>query len=170
MIVLFKGSRGKSKTLSMIKEGLKYLNSGWVVYTNLNKTRFKKIDSDYILNLSTKSTLFNAVLCIDEIELFFDSRDWNSQKSKIFSRFLQQIRKRNIIILCTAQFYNLIDIRLRQQIDYLVLCDYDKIKKISTNLFLDVTSYESGKIPRFVKIKYNAEPFFSEYDTLELIS
>lgn len=170
MIVLFRGSRGTGKTLSMVKRGLEFLKEGWAVYTNLSKTRFIHIDSDFILNLNYRSKIQNVVLCIDEIELFFDAREWNQQKSKQFSKFLQQLRKRNIIILCTAQFTNLIDIRLRQQIDFLCICKYDKENKKEYNTFIDLTSSESSKIPLIVTSYWYAEPIFKEYDTLELIN
>lgn len=170
-IVLYRGARGQSKSLSMTKDALKYMKNGWKVYTNLEGTPFINIDSDFILELSGDSKLFNCVLVIDEIELFFDSRDWNKKEAKRFSRFLQQIRKRNVHILCTAQFTNLIDIRLRQQIDTLVICSYDKESMISRCLYIDLTSLESNLLkPDAFEIVYKAEPIFSCYDTHHLIN
>lgn len=160
-----------SKTLTMVKDSLKYKSKGWKVYTNLEKTPFENITSDYILSLSGLSDLKNCVLLIDEIELFFDSRDWNKKESKSFSRFLQQIRKRNVIILCSSQFSNLIDIRLRQQIDTLVICSYDKKTMISNCLYIDLTSLESNpNNPNSFTIKYYAFPIFGLYDTYQLIN
>lgn len=169
-IVLYRGAKGKSKTLTMVKDALKYKKSGWLVYTNLTKSPFKLVSSEFILTLSGDSSLKNCVLCIDEIELFFDSRDWNRKESKSFGRFLQQIRKRNVIILCTSQFTNLIEIRLRQQIDILVVCEYNRKSNVSTCIYIDLTSVESDPYNlKSFSISYFAPPLFGLYDTNELI-
>lgn len=170
-IVLYRGSRGRGKTLTMVKDSLKYQKEGWKIYTNLEGTPHQQIDSEFILTLSGDSMLKDSVLLIDEIELFFDSRQWKNSQAISFSKFLQQIRKRNIVILCTAQFTNLIDIRLRQQIDWVVTCDYDKANNICSGVYIDLTSFESNPYnPNSFKIKYYAVPIFKFYNTEQLIS
>eukprot|EP00919_Chromeraceae_sp_WS-2016_P079055 GHVR01187238.1.p1 GENE.GHVR01187238.1~~GHVR01187238.1.p1 ORF type:complete len:170 (-),score=3.04 GHVR01187238.1:145-654(-) len=167
-ITLYRGARGNGKTLTMVKDGYKYLKKGWPVYTNLSKTPFKEVSADFIINLDGDSMLKNCVLLIDEIEFFFDSREWNKSESKNFGRFLQQIRKRNVVILCTAQYSNLIDIRLRQQIDCVVICAFDF--PFATGNYIDLTSFESSpNKPLSFKIKYYAPPIFKLYDTFQLI-
>lgn len=168
MITLYKGARGMSKTLTMVKDGLKYLNEGWEVLTNLENSPFKQITSEYILSIDGGSNLFNTVLVIDEIELFFDSRDWTKKQNSSFARFLQQIRKRNVHILATAQFSDLIEKRLRQQIDFVVQCSYDKNTQISTGLYVDLTGLESGSLESFT-ITFYAPPIFSMYNTNQII-
>lgn len=169
-IVLYRGARGTGKTLTMVKDALKYSLKGWNIYTNLDGTPFKNVTSEFILSLSGLSSLKNCVLAIDEIELFFDSRDWNKKESKSFSRFLQQIRKRNVVILCTSQFTNLIDIRLRQQIDTLCICSFDRITSISTCEYVDLTSLESNSLkPDVFSVQYYSKPLFNLYDTYQLI-
>lgn len=169
-IVLFRGARGTGKTLTMVKTAFEYQKAGWKVVTNLYGTPFKYVTSDFILSLSGTSELKNCVLAIDEIELFFDSREWNKKESRLFSRFLQQIRKRNIVILCTAQFTNLIDIRLRQQIDTLAICSFDKQELLASCNYIDLTSIESDPHnPKMHCIEYYAEPLFSHYNTYQII-
>lgn len=168
MITLYKGARGQSKTLTMVKDGLKYKRNGWKVFTNLENTPFELISSDYILSLSGNSDLFNVVLLIDEIELFFDSREWTKKESSNFGRFLQQIRKRNVPLLCTAQFTDLIEKRLRQQIDMVCQCSYNKKTCISRCFYVDLTSLESGKLNYF-SVFYYAPPIFRLYNTSQLI-
>lgn len=167
-IALFRGARGKSKTLTMVKEGLKYQRLGWDVLTNLSETPFKQVTAEFILSLNGDSMLKNTVLLIDEIEFFFDAREWNKAESKNFGRFLQQIRKRNCKILCTAQYSNLIDVRLRQQIDVVVICDFKY--PYSTGLYIDLTSFESNpNNPLTFRSTYYAIPIFNKYDTHQLI-
>lgn len=169
-IVLFRGSRGTGKTLTMVKTALEYHKLGWKVFTNLSQTPFYSITSEFILDLSGKSQLRDCVLAIDEIELFFDSREWNKKESRYFSRFLQQIRKRNVVILCTSQFTNLIDIRLRQQIDTLGICSFDKVNSLSFCTFVDLTSIETNPFnPKMHSIEYYAEPIFHCYNTSQII-
>lgn len=167
-IVLYRGGRGKGKTLTMTKDALKYKKNGWTILTNLENTPFKKITSDFILSIDGESKLYNVVLAIDEIELFFDSREWNNKTSKAFGRFLQQIRKRNIPILCTCQFTDLIEKRLRQQIDIVVQCNHDKKTSLSNNIYVDLTSIESGELTIFTS-KYYAKPIFNLYNTHQII-
>lgn len=170
MIILYKGARGMSKTLTMVKDGLKYKKNGWRVLTNLEDSPFETITSEFVLSLSSSSTLYNTALLIDEIELFFDSRDWNRRQSRDFGRFLQQIRKRNVPILCTAQFTDLIEKRLRQQIDMAVQCSYNKRTCISSCVYIDLTFTESTGVPSTFQVTYYAPPIFSLYNTNQIIN
>lgn len=170
MITLYRGARGQGKTLTMTKDALKYHRAGWKVYTNLEETEFENVTSEFIFSLSGDSELRNCVLVIDEIELFFDSRDWKKTEARFFSRFLQQIRKRNVLILCTAQFTNLIDVRLRQQIDSLCICSYCKQDEYCTCFYVDLTSIESNpNNPNCFEITYYAPPIFKYYNTHQLL-
>lgn len=154
----------------MTKDALKYHQNGWKIYTNLEGTPFKQVTSEFILSLDGISEIKNCVIAIDEIELFFDSRDWNKKESKTFSRFLQQIRKRNVVILCTAQFTNLIDIRLRQQIDTLAVCSFDKKLLVAHVHYIDLTSLETNPDkPDCYSIKYYTPPIFEYYNTHQMI-
>lgn len=167
-IALYRGARGTGKSLTMTKDGYKYFMNGWPVYTNLSETPFHQVTADFILSLSGDSMLKNCVLLIDEIEFFFDSREWNKAEARNFGRFLQQIRKRNVIILCTAQYSNLIDIRLRQQIDVVVICSFEY--PFCFGHYIDLTSFESNPTrPLSFKIKYYAPPIFKLYNTHEII-
>lgn len=170
MITLYKGSRGKGKTLTMVKDALKYHQRGFRVLSNLSLTFAEKVTSEYLLGLDRTSQLYNCVLVIDEIEVFFDSRSWKKEENKKFSNFLQQIRKRNVFILCTAQYTNLIDIRLRQQIDTLAMPFFDKNSLFCKCIYVDITSFESSRIPKSVQSLYYAKPIFQLYDTTEMIS
>lgn len=172
MIILYRGSRGKGKTLTMVKDAYNFYKAGFRVFGNLKLGFGKLITSDEVVSLDHASDLKNCVLVVDEIELFFDSRNFGKTQNKTFSHFLQQIRKRNIVILCTAQYVNLIDLRIRQQLDIVVYPRFDKKTKFCSVNYFDLTKIEDC----FTEVKlnptylvYDASKIFPLYDTYELL-
>lgn len=175
MIHIYRGPRGSGKTLSMVKDALRCYNKGFKIYSNISSLKFGQyITSDFILSLNRSSKLKNCVLVIDEIELFFDSREFSQTQNKQFSRFLQQIRKRNIHILCTCQYISLIDIRIRQQLDSISYPYYDKNNGFCKVYYYNLTKLEGLNGENGPKLTpslavFDAKPLFKLYDTLELL-
>jgi len=172
MIVLYKGARGRGKTLTMVKDAFRFFENKYKIYANFHLAFGEFISSEEVLNLSRNSELRDCVLVIDEIELFFDSRNFNKGESKTFSNFLQQIRKRNMIILCTTQYTNLIDLRIRQQIDLICYPDFDKKTGFCSCNYFDLTKIEDDQKRVNISpclVVYNAKPIFQLYDTYELL-
>lgn len=174
LIVFYKGQRGCGKTLTMIKDGYNYWKLGYKILRNFKCKFGKYIDNETILTLNKLSNINNCVLMIDEIQIFFDSRSSMRKSSIGFSNFIQQIRKRNIILLCTAQYTNTTDLRLRQHIDIMAYPKFKKSYNVCKVTYIDLTSLEDeilGRIKalRFREIVYNAKPLFKYYDTKELI-
>lgn len=176
MIILYKGRRGAGKTLSMVKDGLQYHGEGLKVYSNSFCPFAKDISNDKILNLDKFSKIKNCVLMVDEIQIFFDARRSTTKENVKFSNFIQQIRKRNIILLATTQFANTIDLRFRQHVDIIALPNFIKELEVCEIVYVDVTSTEDIfstegiKEPRLVKMVYDAKPIFKLYQTEQLIS
>lgn len=173
MIILYRGSRGKGKTLTMVKDALKFYQLGYDVYSNLNLKFGMYIPSSDVIGLDNFSNLKNCVLVIDEIELFFDSRMFKNKDNINFSKFLQQIRKRNIIILCTAQYVNLIDLRIRQQLDIVAYPRFNKKNNLCSVQYFNLTQiednfYNNQLFPSF--IVYDCLPVFHLYNTYEMLS
>lgn len=172
MIVLYKGRRGSGKTLTMTKDGLQYLKDNYSILRNFNCKFGKFISDKQILSLNKDSNIKDCVLMIDEMQIFFDSRRSMKKTSIEFSNFIQQIRKRNIILLCTTQYSNTIDMRLRQHIDILALPHFIKSINVCEVVYIDATSSEDileNKQPRMVKMVYDAMPIFKLFDTSEMI-
>jgi len=177
MICLYKGARGKGKTLTMVRDAYKFYLKGYNVLTNIEMSFGKTISNDDILKLDKNSEIFNAVLIIDEIQIFFDSRRHARKENLNFSNFIQQIRKRNIHILCTTQYSNTIDLRLRQHLDILALPDFIKELNVCAVKYIDLTSLENdvfqnmnlGQEIKEVKIVYDATPIFKMYNTGEMV-
>lgn len=178
MIVLYKGARGRGKTLTMVKDGLGYYQEGYRVLRNFECSFGDYIDNEEILELSKDSNLNNCVMMIDEVQIFFDNRRSMTKQNITFSNFVQQIRKRNIIILCTTQYSNTIDIRLRQHLDIIVFPNFIKNKNVCVATYMDLTRLQDNDAllgnmqevrPMLAKIVFNAVPIFKVYNTAEMI-
>lgn len=174
MIVLYRGARGRGKTLSMVKDAYKFYTLGYKILSNFMLKFGERITSEQLLALNRDSNLFDCVLVIDEAQLFFDSRNFGKESNKTFSNFIQQIRKRNIFILFTTQYANTVDLRLRQHIDVVAYPYYDKLTGIclvnyyDLSLLEDMDYVELGELDP-VSIVYDAKPLFSMYDTREML-
>ena len=102
------------------------------------------------------------------MQLFFDSRLWKNNIE--FSHFIQQIRKRNIVILGTTQYIDTLDKRIRQNSDVLIKPRFIKEVDECINSVFDITSLEDNDIPKKFKIKFNAKKIYSLYDTSEILT
>lgn len=177
LIVMYVGSRGCGKTLTMLKDGLQYYNSGIKIYRNYPAKFGTYISEEDILKLSAKSELYNCVIMIDEIQIFFDSRRGMSKKNLNFSYFIQQIRKRNIKVLATTQFSNTVDKRFKQHVDIQARPRYFKqfSKPVVEVTYTDVTSTEDNlfnEAPSLIQQRvtvYDPTPLFNLYNTTDLI-
>lgn len=177
IIMLFKGSRGKGKTLTMVKDAYKAKIKGKQVIANF-KVSFadRIITNEEVLNLDKNSNIFNSCILIDEAGIFFDARSGMKAENKKFSFFIQQARKKNNDIYFCTQYANLIDLRIRQQLDYVVYPNYIDSLKVCEVIYMDATRLEDSALmgqellPSTVKIVYDARQVFDMYDTTEVIA
>lgn len=169
MIILYVGHVGSGKTLTMIKDALIYHNQGRKIYRNFKGCKFGSyISNKKITNLNKHSDVRDCVLLIDETQINFDSRMHYSPSNKNFSNFIQQIRKRRIILLLATQFANTIDLRIRQHVNYLVYPKYFEDLQVCQVTYLDMMSIDNlSDNPAQAMTVYEAEPLFSVFDTYE---
>jgi hypothetical protein len=171
MIVLYTGRRGAGKTLTMVKDAYKYKEKGYKIYSNIELNFSEFMENEDIINIQ-KTDIEDAVLVIDEIQLLLDSRRSSRKGNLDFSYFIQQIRKRRIIILCTTQFSGTVDLRLRQHVDVVARPKYDKELKVCEVTYIDMTAMNDNmfindvdfQMP-VISIVYDAELIFNLYDT-----
>lgn len=173
-VLLYKGRRGSGKTLSMVKDGYQYLQEGYKVLRNFSCSFGEHISEEEILNLDKRSVIKDCVLMIDEIQIFFDSRRSMKKENTSFSNFIQQIRKRNITLLCTTQYSNTIDLRLRQHIDIMAYPNFKEKYDVCEVVYLDLTALEDSLFnedneSNYLKLIYNAIPVYSLFKTEEMI-
>lgn len=171
MIILYKGSRGKGKTLTLVKDAYIFYKLGYRVISNFYVKFAENIDNEEILKLNRESKIRDCVLAIDEAQLFFDSRNFSRKENKDFSNFVQQIRKRNIIILFTTQYVNTVDLRLRQHIDVVAYPKYDEEKKLCVVKYYDITKLEDEENENMIptSVVFKPERIFNMYNTYEML-
>lgn len=172
MIVLYKGARGKGKTLTMVKDAYQYYLNGFRILANFKIKFGEYISKEELLNLNKESELVNCVLVIDELQLYIDSRNFGNKGNKDFSYFIQQIRKRNIHILATTQYVNTVELRFRQHIDIVCYPNFDKDRLLCRCYYFDISLLEDDleevKITP-VMVVFNAKQIFPLYDTNEML-
>ena len=175
------GRQGSGKTLFMVKlliDNLKYKSK---IFSNIN---LYNIDRDYTkISLSTREetvtdvplmldmldddiNVFNdSIIFLDEIHKDLDSRDFWSESSRKVQGFFSQLRKRNCLVLATAQYFGLIDNRVRKQ-----CFNVFDMRKISNEMFNVVVSEVDGYYYRPI-INYDVKlsDYFKYYDTNEIV-
>jgi len=192
IIGIFLGEQNSGKTLSMSYYANRYKRNGYRIFSNYNlKFKHKKLTKEIIENYTKSRKQFTkAVFCIDEIYLFFDSRNFGSKGNKIFSYFVTQSSKNDVHIFGTAQFFNTIEKRLRNNCTFKCFCNR-YYKDIENNTFTPITKKVrfienqnilyiknsfliktiSGLNETIRQINYfiRAKPIFKMFDTKELI-
>ncbi len=175
------GRQGSGKTLFMIKlliDNLKYKSK---IFSNIN---LYNIDRDYTkISLSTREdtitdvplmldmldddiNIFNdSIIFLDEIHKDLDSRDFWSESSRKVQGFFSQLRKRNCLVLATAQYFGLIDNRVRKQ-----CFNVFDMRKLSDEMFNVVVNEVDGYYYRPI-INYDVKlsDYFKYYDTNEIV-
>lgn len=174
MILMYKGGRGRGKTLSMVMEGLLYLLDGYRILRNFECAFGEYISNDEILAIDKNSEIYNCVMMIDEIQVFFDNRRSMNPSNLRFANFIQQARKRNIIILCTTQFSNTVDLRINQHLDIIVYPNYKKEYDVCEMTYIDITRLQDNALvqdfkPAEFKMVFDAKPIYPLYNTAEMI-
>lgn len=172
MIITYLGRRGSGKTLTMVKDAYIEYKRGKQIISNIKGIPFAVfMDNKDILSLDKNSDLFNAVILIDEAQIFFDSRRSMKKENISFSNFVQQIRKRNIDLYLTTQFANAIEKRLRDHTDIIAKVKFIDIYKLCKVKYIDITSVEDEYMeqPLSVEVIYDATAIFRLYDTNQMI-
>ena len=171
MIVMYKGRRGCGKTLTMVKDALNFYQKGWTIYSNFNiEIPYKKLTNDDLINLVSNDKIRDCVLLVDEIQLLIDSRRSQRKENLNFSYFIQQIRKKGIILLCTTQFTKTTDVRLREHVDIVVKPKIIPQYPVVECEYIDITAEEDDilGLPVTKIVIYNPLPLFELYDTEEI--
>ncbi len=175
---MYQGRRGCGKTLTLVKDATNYYYDGWKIYSNMFtlKIPHKYISEQEMLSINKESKINDCVLIVDEIQLLLESRRSMKKENISFSNFIQQIRKRNIILLCTTQFTGTVDLRLRQHIDIRVTPRIDKKLHVVEATYYDMTSIEDygltkplNNIPQNITVVFDAMQVYGKYNTREML-
>ncbi len=121
MIYLVVGRQGSGKTLYMVYRAYQHYKEGLEVYSNIHLNfPYKKLDYNKIVNCEYK----DAVIIIDEAQLLLSARRSMSKVSiAICDGFLSMARKNNLKIYLSTQYPFKVDIRIREEKDYIFFCE-----------------------------------------------
>lgn len=154
-------------------------NKGFHIFTNFGIKFGKKqdvqyLDKEFFNNYSQSGLeLLNSVVAIDECHVFFDSRNSQLKRNKIFSKFITQSRKRSVDLIYTTQdkspeYFLLsgqVELRLRKLTDYIIFCECEK-----TPYGLVVINHICDKNGVLLSNDiFMGNKYFSLYDTNEII-
>lgn len=190
MIGIFLGEQHSGKTLALTYFAYDYYKKGFEIYSNYNlEIPHKKLTVDVIKDAVYNKEQFNkTVFVIDEIYLILDSRNFSKNKNKIFSYFLLQSSKRDVHIFGTAQYFNTVEKRFRENIKFQCYCNRVYKNEFGEYAFVEsedreLTEEENEKL--YIKLNFiirkqdtynvkeqylKAKPIFNLYDNRELLN
>ena len=171
------GRQGSGKTAFITKLLVDNYSSDRKVYSNftLFGIDYEKITFDNKRNKNSIDILKvirddpnffnNSIMLLDEIHLYFDSRDFFKRNNRIIQNFFSQLRKRNILLLATTQYILHLDVRIRRQ----ALAVF-QMTNLKDGIFkVDVHEID-GYYTSFIRTELvNLNDYFKYYDTNELI-
>jgi hypothetical protein len=172
MILIYVGTMGSGKTLSMVREAYNYYQQGYRILSNMNLNfDYEPISSVDIMNFAKKKTaLYNTVILIDELHIFMDSRRAVSKKNLMSTYFITQTRKQKVKLLGTTQHRHQIDRRVRDNTDCFIDCEKVELPllyKGGKEILLIINHVNTRK--RYEKVSFVGNPYFNLYDTEEII-
>jgi hypothetical protein len=137
-----------------------------------NKLERDKGKLDVLEQLQKDPKFFNnSIMAFDEIHIYFDSRDWMSENSRIVQVFFSQLRKRRILLFGTTQYIMNFDVKLRRQCMNVFSMKYLGRSDIFEGVIFNVETHDiDGVNTKFISsYKIDLEDYFQYYDTEEII-
>jgi len=179
MITLVIGRQGSGKTLLLVKKAYEYYKKGKTIYSNIKLNfPFKPIDYNDIIECK----LENAVVILDEIHLLLSSRNSMSKINRlIVDGFLSMVRKMGLTIIASTQTERKVDVRFREEKDFLYACNkYAYInntwqevlhnqnldKSVPLMIHLDIREEFSMN---WIAMSFIGNQYFDLYDTTEIV-
>lgn len=171
------GRQGSGKTAFITKLLVDNYTSDKRVYSNYSlfgidyqkitfDSKKNKNSIDILKVISENPDYFNnSIMLLDEIHIYFDSRDYMRQNNRVIQNFFSQLRKRNILLLATTQYILHLDVRIRRQ----ALAVF-QMANLKDGIFrVDVHEID-GYYTNFIRTELvNLKDYFKYYDTNELI-
>lgn len=155
MIMLFAGYQRSGKTAGAIYFCRKFNEQGLPVYTNMRDvegfTTIEKIDE----------VPPNSVLLLDEVPNLMDSRNYKNFTD--ITIWFNTLRKRNIYLVMTAIRPEMVDLRVRQQLQYIIYS-----KGTDTTLYYMILDVHTKSYKNFSINKTNKFFNYLRYDTKQI--
>lgn len=182
MILITLGQQGSGKTLFLVREGYKGFQRGMKIYSNF-KLGFPHTLLDF--KDIVESNLQNAIVILDEAHLWgLNSRDAMSKKNKLItSQFLVQCRKQGVLLYVCSQYLRQLDVRVRENADYILFCKKYLFDKDNNKVCEAVQSRNYRRdVPIIIEVEWNdigqdktayqyffGNELYTLYDTREVI-
>ena len=191
-IIIWTGRPGTGKTYSLVRECIKLLNRGEIVYSNFKinwdgykekKTWWKKLLFKIGIKKEWKEypasnlrgwthlheweDMKNCYIACDEAHFYFNSRQWKNLSME-FMRKVAQHRKDGIHVIGTVQNIRRIDVIVRELVDFWYECSI--FLGFVINVEYDIDEDQQKKRPLSKKFFRMKKKWASKtYDTLEKI-
>lgn len=179
MIHLVLGKQGSGKTLYLVERAYDFYKRGLTVYSNVHLNfPYKQLDYNDIIECKLK----DGVVILDEVHLLMSARNSMSKRSRVIcDGFLSMVRKKNLTIYGSTQTPRKVDVRFREEADYIYQCSKfalqdNKFMTVLHNKNLDkgipiliqmmVTEMFSGNT---IDMKFIANHLFKLYDSNQII-
>lgn len=179
MIHLILGRQGSGKTLMLVKLALDLHKQGMKIRSNVHfGFTYKPLNYKDIIDCN----LINCGVMIDEIHLLLSARrSLSNINVEVCDKFLSMARKQGTEIYGTTQTMRKVDIRFREEADYIYYCskyayyngnwieilhNYNLPKEVPLMIKADVHEVYSGNV---VTTGFVANKYFDFYDTTQII-
>ncbi|MGP3705247.1 MAG: hypothetical protein ACKD6O_08165 [Candidatus Bathyarchaeota archaeon] len=174
MLIGVLGGFGSGKTLLLAIWGFRLAckSDKFEVYSNF------KINHKNVVSLTPRKLLGinptdkKAVVLLDEVYAWLDSRVSSSAVNRLLSWIVLQSRKRNMDIIYSAQLGGSVDLRMRNMTDLVVYCKSNFNRNFELTGFSYVVEWSNGfncKRFGFFLPTAKAKKWFSVYDTREIV-
>jgi hypothetical protein len=179
MIHLITGRQGSGKTLFLVKIGYDAYKRGLTVYSNVKLNfPFKQLDYNDIIECN----LENGVVLLDEGHQLLSARASMSRVNReICDSFLSMVRKKGLELYATTQTARKIDVRFREETDYLYVCsrfafingtwkevfhNQNLPSRIPVMIKLETQEQYSGN---WINVSFLANKYYRMFDTRQII-
>lgn len=178
MIHLVLGYQGSGKTLYLVKKAHEAFRRGKNIYSNIHLNfPYNPIDYNDIIECRYE----NAVVLIDEAHLLLPARASLQKTSRIIvDNFLSMVRKKNLEVYATTQTERKIDVRFREEADYIyyaekyaykkrwgkVLHNQDLPLKVPIKIKLKVIQTLDNAM---ITLSFDGNQYFRMYDSKQII-
>jgi len=105
-------------------------------------------------------TLKSAIFCFDEIWITMDSRNWKNNID--MTQWVNQTRKKKLLIFYTTQHINQVEMRVRKATDVLIYTE-----RTGNDIWLNFIDYQYQRLGRRYLIE-KPQRFYDLYNTFEI--
>lgn len=185
------GRPGTGKTYNSVREILKLLDKGFLVWSNIwidwngyeeKKTWWKKVlmkikikkewkiypasNLRYWKKLEDLWSIEQGIIFMDEAHVYINARRWKDMPEEM-ERKLAQHRKDGLHIICTVQSVNRLDTIFRELIDFWYV--YQNNLLWFTRWEFSIDDDKQKRFPLSKRMFWKSKKIYEKYDTLEKI-